>query len=436
MNFFASNKRLFISVIVAGLLSACNGNDPESAQYGNSPELPEPQRGLLPAMTIAQPAPWGDQQPTVPQGYSVSAIATDLKVPRQMLILPNGDILIAEGKGGNAPALKPKDIIAGYIKSKGTTSVESGDRLTLLRDADGDGTYELRTVFAENLNAPYGLALVDNNLYVANQDALVRFDYREGQTEASGAPTKVTDLPSRINHHWTKALTASADGRLLYVGIGSNSNITERGMIAEVDRAMIWEVNAETGAHRPYATGLRNPTALTIQPGTGQLWAVVNERDEIGPNLVPDYLTSVQEGGFYGWPYSYWGQHVDDRVRPQDPQKVASAITPDYALGSHVAALGLDFSEASMGAEFADGVFVGMHGSWNRENPVGYKVVFVPFRNGRPDGRPVDFVTGFRSDDGKTRGRPVGVTVDPRGALIIADDLSNTIWRVTPTGSQ
>lgn len=436
MNFFASNKRLFVSVIVAGLLSACNGNDPESAQYGNSPELPEPQRGLLPAMTIAQPAPWGDQQPTVPQGYKVSAIATDLKVPRQMLVLPNGDILIAEGKGGNAPALKPKDIIAGYIKSKGTTSVESGDRLTLLRDADGDGTYELRTVFADNLNAPYGLALVDNNLYVANQDALVRFDYREGQTEASGAPTKVTDLPSRINHHWTKALTASADGRFLYVGIGSNSNITERGMIAEVDRAMIWEVNAETGAHRPYATGLRNPTALTIQPGTGQLWAVVNERDEIGPNLVPDYLTSVQEGGFYGWPYSYWGQHVDDRVRPQDPQKVASAITPDYALGSHVAALGLDFSEASMGIEFADGVFVGMHGSWNRENPVGYKVVFVPFRNGRPDGQPVDFVTGFRSDDGKTRGRPVGVTVDPRGALIIADDLSNTIWRVTPTDSQ
>ena len=436
MNFFTSNKRLFIPVIVAGLLSACDGNDPESAQHGTNPELPPPERGLLPAMTIAQPAPWGDQQPTVPQGYTVSAIATDLKVPRQMLVLPNGDILVAEGKGGNAPALKPKDIIAGYIKSKGTTSVKSGNRLTLLRDADGDGTYELRTVFADNLNAPYGLALVDNNLYVANQDALVRFDYSEGQTEASGPPTKVTDLPSRINHHWTKALTASADGQFLYVGIGSNSNITERGMIAEVDRAMIWEVNAETGAHRPYATGLRNPTALAIQPGTGQLWAVVNERDEIGPNLVPDYLTSVQEGGFYGWPYSYWGQHVDDRVRPQDPQKVASAITPDYALGSHVAALGLDFSEASMGAKFADGVFVGMHGSWNRENPVGYKVVFVPFRNGRPDGQPVDFVTGFRGDDGKTRGRPVGVTVDPEGALIIADDLSNTIWRVTPVESR
>jgi glucose/arabinose dehydrogenase len=304
--------------------------------------------------------------------------------------------------------------------------------LTLLRDADGDGTYELKTVFADKLDAPYGLALVGNMLYVANQDALVRFNYREGQTKASEPPVKVTDLPSKINHHWTKALAASADGRLLYVGIGSNSNITERGMVAEVDRAMVWEVNAETGAHRPYATGLRNPTALTIQPNSGQLWAVVNERDEIGPNLVPDYLTSVKDGAFYGWPYSYWGQHVDDRVRPQDPQKVASAIKPDYALGSHVAALGVDFSEPAMGPKFAEGVFVGEHGSWNRANPAGYKVVFVPFRDGRPNGPPVDFVTGFLGTDGKTRGRPVGVTVDPRGALIVADDLSNTVWRVTP----
>ncbi len=269
-------------------------------------------------------------------------------------------------------------------------------------------------------------------LYVANQDALVRFDYREGQTEASGPPVKVTDLPSEINHHWTKALTVSPDGRFLYVGIGSNSNITERGMEAEVDRAMIWQIDAETGAHRPYATGVRNPTALAIQPGSDQLWAVANERDELGPDLVPDYLTSVQDGGFYGWPYSYWGQNVDDRVRPQKPDLVASAIKPDYALGSHVAALGLDFSEPAMGERFADGVFIGEHGSWNRENPVGYKVVFVRFENGRPSGEPVDFVTGFRSEDGKTRGRPVGVTVDPRGALIIADDLSNTIWRVTP----
>src|SRR5690606_38798869 len=256
----------------------------------------DPARGVLPNMVIARPAQWGDQRPTVPQGYAISAIATDLGIPRQTLVLPNGDILVAEGRGGNAPKLKPKDVIAGYIKGKGTTSVPSGNRLTLLRDADGDGTYELRTVFADNLNAPYGLALVGDTLYVANQDALVKFDYRAGQVKASGAPVTVTGLPSAINHHWTKALAASQDGRLLYVGIGSNSNITERGMTAEVERARVWQVDAATGAHRPYATGLRNPTALAIQPGTGVLSAVVNERDEIGPNLVPDYLTSVKEG--------------------------------------------------------------------------------------------------------------------------------------------
>ncbi|GHA99160.1 PQQ-dependent sugar dehydrogenase [Modicisalibacter luteus] len=404
-------------------------------QYGPNPNLPEPQRGLLPHMTVPERAEWGDQQPTVPEGYTITAIATDLKIPRQTLVLPNGDILVAEGSGGNAPKLKPKDFIAGIIKSQGTTSVESGNRLTLLRDGDDDGTYEEQTVFAENLNAPYGLALVDNTLYVANQDALVRFDYEEGQTQASGPPEEVAKLPSEINHHWTKALTASADGRFLYVGIGSNSNITERGMAAEVDRAVIWQIDAETGAHKPYATGLRNPTALTIQPGTDQLWAVVNERDELGPNLVPDYLTSVQEGGFYGWPYSYWGQNVDPRVRPQKPEKVESAIVPDYSLGSHVAPLGLDFSTPAVGDEFAEGVFIGEHGSWNRADPVGYKVVFVPFSNSQPDGDPIDFVTGFLTDDNKTRGRPVGLTVAPDGAVIIADDLSNTVWRVTREGA-
>ncbi len=419
---------------LAVLLAGCGiGGEDTDQEYGATPNLPEPERGILPSMKIAEPTPWGDQLPTVPQGFSVQAIATDLKIPRQTLVLPNGDILVAEGRGGNAPKLKPKDVIAGYIKAKGNTSVESGNRLTLLRDADGDGSYEVQTVFAEDLNAPYGLAFHDGTLYVANQDALVRFDYQEGQTEASGPPTKVVDLPSEINHHWTKALTISPDGRFLYVGIGSNSNITERGMEAEVDRALVWQINAETGAYKPYATGLRNPTALAIQPGSGQLWAVVNERDELGEDLVPDYLTSVQEGGFYGWPYSYWGQNVDDRVRPQDPEKVAATITPDYALGSHVAALGLDFSEASMGEQFADGVFIGEHGSWNRKNPVGYKVIFVPFSDGRPSGPPVDFVTGFRTEDGKTRGRPVGVTVDPSGALIVADDLANTVWRVTRT---
>ena len=400
-------------------------------QYGPNPTLPKPERGLLPDMKIAKPVPWNDQVPTVPEGFTVTAIAKDLKIPRQTLVLPNGDILVAEGRGGSAAQLKPKDVIAGYIKAQGNTSVKSGNRLTLLRDADGDGTYELQTVFAGNLNAPYGLAFHEGTLYVANQDALVRFDYQDGQTEASGPPTKVTDLPSAINHHWTKALTISPDGRFLYVGIGSNSNITERGMEAEVDRALVWQIDAETGAYKPYATGLRNPTALAVQPGSGQLWAVVNERDEIGEDLVPDYLTSVQEGGFYGWPYSYWGKNVDDRVRPQAPDKVAAAITPDYALGSHVAALGLDFSSDVMGAEFADGVFIGEHGSWNRQNPVGYKVIFVAFENGRPTGEPVDFVTGFRTESGKTRGRPVGVTVDPRGALIVADDLANTVWRVS-----
>jgi len=424
----------FRLLAIAGLslvLSACGGN-PEPLQYGPNPQLPQPHRGLLPNMTIAEPAEWGDQRPTVPQGYAIRAIATDMKIPRQTLLLPNGDILVAEGRGGGAPNLKPKDVIAGHIKAKGTSPVGGGNRLTLLRDADGDGVYEVRTVFAENLNAPYGLALVDGNLYVANQDALVRFEYRDGETQASSPPVTIADLPSAINHHWTKALAASADGQFLFVGIGSNSNITERGMTAEVDRAMVWRVDARTGAHKPYATGMRNPTALAIQPGTDQLWDVVNERDEIGPNLVPDYLTAVREGGFYGWPYSYWGQNVDTRVRPQDPDKVASAITPDYSLGSHVATLGVAFSTPTMGQKFAEGVFVGEHGSWNRADPVGYKVVFVPFRDGRPTGAPVDFVSGFRGSDGKTRGRPVGVTVDLRGALIVADDLSNTIWRVTP----
>lgn len=400
-------------------------------QYGADPTLPEPQRGLLPNMTVPEQAQWGDRKPTVPDGYTITAIATDLKVPRQTLVLPNGDILVAEGKGGNAPKSRPKDFIAGLIQSKGTTSVESGNRLTLLRDGDGDGSYEDQTVFAENLNAPYGLALVDDDLYVANQDALVRFDYQEGQTQASGSPEVVTPLPSEINHHWTKSLTASADGEYLYVGIGSNSNITERGMAAEVDRAEIWQIDAQTGAHRAYATGVRNPTALTIQPGTDQLWAVANERDELGPNLVPDYLTTIQEGAFYGWPYSYWGQHVDPRVKPENPELVESAIAPDYSLGSHRAPLGVDFSNSAVGGQFANGVFVGEHGSWNRGDPVGYKVVFIPFENGQPAGDPVDFVSGFLTDDGKTRGRPVGVTVAPDGSVIVADDLTNAVWRVT-----
>jgi glucose/arabinose dehydrogenase len=426
------------AVLISALaitLTGC-GNDPAPMQYGSKPDLPEPHRGRLPDMVISRPASWGNDLPTVPQGYKIVPIATGLMIPRQTVVLPNGDILVSEGSGGGAPALRPKDLIANYIKALGKSSVKGGNRLTLLRDADGDGRYETRAIFADNLDAPYGLALVNGAIYVANQDALVRFDYRDGQTQASGPPTRITELPSAINHHWTKAMAASADGRFLYVGIGSNSNITERGMDAEVDRAMVWQIDRQTGFHRPYATGLRNPSALAIQPGTGRLWAAVNERDEIGPNLVPDYLTSVREGGFYGWPYSYWGQTVDSRAQPQDPRKVASAIRPDYSLGSHVAALGLSFSTSAMGARFAEGAFVGEHGSWNRSTPVGYKVVFVPFRDGLPAGDPIDFVSGFLNSDGKARGRPVGVTVDPRGALIVADDLSNTVWRVTANWPQ
>lgn len=426
--------KILSATIIAVLLSACSESKvDDSAQLGPNPELPEVQRGLLPTLKIADPAGWGDRRPIVPSGYEIKAIATDLQIPRQTLVLPNGDILVAEGRGGNASKQRPKDFIAGYFKSKGTTSVKSGNRLTLLRDSDNDGNYETRTVFAKNLNAPYGLALINDQLYVANQDAVVQFDYQPGQTEASGPPRQLTVLPSEVNHHWTKSMTASPDGRLLYVGIGSNSNITENGLNVEENRARIWEIDAKSGAHRAYATGLRNPTALDILPGTDQLWAVVNERDELGSRLVPDYLTSVRDGAFYGWPYSYWGQHVDSRVKPQQPDMVAAAIAPDYSLGSHKAPLGLSFSTATMGGKFTEGAFIGEHGSWNRSDPAGYKVGFVPFSNGKPAGDPVDFVTGFQSEDGKTFGRPVGVTVDPKGALIVADDLSNTVWRVTPT---
>jgi glucose/arabinose dehydrogenase len=406
---------------------AQQGNGPDAA----NPDLPPPQRALLPKMKIASPSPWGDRLPVVPEGWTVSAVASDLLIPRQTLVLPNGDILVAEGKGKSAPPLRPKDYIAGIIKAKGTTKVKGGDRLTLLRDADGDGVYEGRWVYAENLNAPYGLALIGNQLYVANQDALVRFDYTEGQTRATAAPVRVAALPSAINHHWTKALTASADGRHLYVGIGSNSNIGERGLDVEENRAVVWQVDAATGAVKPHATGLRNPTALAIEPGSGQLWAVVNERDELGPDLVPDYLTSVRAGAFYGWPWAYWGPNVDTRVRPQNPQKVQATVRPDFAIQSHSAPLGLAFTRPSGSGPFAEGAFVGLHGSWNRSQPVGYKVIFVPFRNGRPAGPAVDFATGFQAD-GKTMGRPVGVSVDAKGAVLVADDLSNTVWRVAP----
>ncbi|MDZ4371403.1 MAG: sorbosone dehydrogenase family protein [Phenylobacterium sp.] len=416
-------------------LQACSPAERPLDQTGPTPTLPDRNETLIPPIRIATPTGWEGQTPTAPAGFTVTPLATDLKIPRQMLVLPNGDVLVAEGSGGNAPPLRPKDVVAGYIKSKGKTDVEGGDRVTLLRDADGDGRAEVRETFIANLNAPYGLAYVEGSVYVANQDALLRFAYQDGQTRITTPGVEVTKLPAEINHHWTKALTASADGTQLFVGIGSNSNVGERGMSVEEERAVIWAVDRQTGARRTVATGIRNPTALAIEPTTGVLWSVVNERDELGPQLVPDYLTSVRDGGFYGWPYSYWGRNIDPRVRPQKPEMVAKALTPDYALGSHVAALGLSFvTNGGFGGAYAQGAFVGQHGSWNRQDLSGYKVVWVPFSNGRPSGRPVDFLTGFLDEDNDARGRPVGVTYDANARiLLVADDLSNTVWRVAPS---
>ncbi len=428
-------KRIVLLALAASLAACQSQSDPDLDQTGERPDLPQQSDTLLPAMKIPTPKGWGGELSTVPEGFTVTAIAKDLKIPRQMLLLPNGDILVAEGSGGHAPAVRPKDVIAGMIKKRGKSSVEGGNRITLLRDRDGDGQTDLQTTFIDGLDAPYGLAFVDGKIYVANQGNLVSFDYTEGATRIDGPGTEVTKLPSVINHHWTKAMTASPDGSKLYVGIGSNSNVGERGMDVEEDRAVIWEIDRQTGANRIFASGIRNPTALSINPWTEQLWAVVNERDELGPQLVPDYLTSVRQGAFYGWPYSYYGQHVDPRVRPQRPDLVRKAIAPDYALGSHVAALGLDFTtNGGLGGPFSEGAFVGEHGSWNRSDPSGYKVTFVPFRNGRPSGKPIDLATGFLKD-GHARGRPVGVLFDEqRRALLIADDVSNTVWRVALQG--
>ena len=428
-------KSLLGATAMVLALSACGRpSDPNLSQTGPNPELPGRNETLVPPMKIATPAGWEGQTPTAPAGFTVTAMATDLAIPRQMLVLPNGDVLVAEGMGGHAPKLRPKDFIAGVIKAKGKSSVKPGNRITLLRDANNDGQPEVRTTFIADLDAPYGLAFVDGSIYVAEQGALLRFPYQEGQTQITTPGEEVTKLPSEINHHWTKALTASADGTRLYVGIGSNSNVGERGMAVEQDRAVVWEIDRATGAHRTIATGIRNPTALAIEPTTSTLWAVVNERDELGPQLVPDYLTAVRPGAFYGWPYSYWGKTVDPRARPQNPDMVARAVTPDYALGSHVAALGLSFArDGGFGGQFAQGAFIGEHGSWNRQDLSGYKVTWVPFANGRPAGPPVDFLTGF-IDGEHARGRPVGVAFDPaKRVLLVADDVSNTVWRVAPT---
>ena len=436
----ASNKtNYFVRILAMTILgfSGCGEQAtlPASAGFGPSPQLPPPNATLLPTINIAPAKGWPrGTAPTPAQGLQVAVLAENLDHPRWISVLPNGDILVAET---NAPP-KPDDAtgIRGWVQhlvmGLAGATVPSANRITLLRPST-DGAPPLRTVFLANLNSPFGMALVGNDLYVADTDALLRFPYETGQTQITADGIKVVDLPAgTINHHWTKNVIASPDGQRLYVTVGSNSNAGENGIAAESGRAAIWEIDPNTGQHRIFASGLRNPVGLAWEPFTGLLWTAVNERDEIGSDLVPDYMTSVRAGGFYGWPYSYFGQHVDERVQPQRPDLVTTAISPDYALGAHTASLGLCFSEGSgIGALFSSGAFVSQHGSWNRRPYAGYKVVFVPFAAGQPSGDPVDVLTGFLSPEGNALGRPVGVAIDRQGALLVADDVGDKIWRVT-----
>ncbi len=411
---------------------------PAEAGYGPDPMLPEPSTSLIPTVNIAQAVGWPDgRKPQAADGLQVQVFADDLDHPRWLHVLPNGDVLVAES---DAPPKPDGGGIRGWIMKKVMARAGSGgqsaNRITLLRDSNGDGTLEDRTVFLKGLNSPFGMALVGNQLYVANTDALMRFPYHEGQTRIDAPGEKVVDLPAGpINHHWTKNLIASPDGSRLYVTSGSNSNVAENGMVVEENRAAILEVDPQKQTVRLFASGLRNPNGLAWQPDSGELWTTVNERDLIGSDLVPDYMTSVRDGGFYGWPYSYFGQNVDERVEPPRPDLVAKAIVPDYALGPHTASLGLAFYQGSLLPErFRHGAFIGQHGSWNRKPRSGYKVVFVPFKDGEPDGAAEDVLTGFLDEDEQAMGRPVGVAVDKTGALLVADDVGNVVWRVTPNG--
>ncbi|KFN50474.1 PQQ-dependent sugar dehydrogenase [Arenimonas composti] len=410
------------------------------AGYGPDPVLPEPERRWFPTVNIAEVVGWGPgEQPTSGQGLVVSAFARELDHPRWLYVLPNGDVLVAETA---APPRDPEASpggVRGWFTQRGMkkagAAVASADRITLLRDADGDGIAEVRSPFIdEGLDSPFGMALVGNRFFVANADAIVEYGYDEGDLRARGSGRRLAALPAGRNHHWTKSLLASADGRTLYVGVGSNSNIAEHGIGEERNRAAILAVDTTTGAARVYASGLRNPVGIAWNPANGELWTSVNERDELGDDLVPDYMTSVREGDFFGWPYSYYGQHVDTRVQPQRPELVAAARRPDYALGAHSASLGLTFYDHDrLGERFRGGAFVGQHGSWNRETPAGYRVIFVPFADGRPAGPPEPVMAGFLDEDGRARGRPVGVAVAGDGALLVADDVGDTIWRLSPS---
>ena len=435
---YVKRSKILVAFALAVGLAACGETAklPFSAGIGANPTLPPPSKSLIPTVHIAPAKGWPDGAKPVPAaGTIVTAFAAGLDHPRWVYVLPNGDVLVAETNAPPKPegSTSIKGWIMKKVKKKVGAGVPSPNRITLLRDADGDGVAEVRSVFLEGLNSPFGMTLIGNDFYVANTDAVMRFPYTSGVTRISAAGTKLVDLPGGpINHHWTKNLIASRDGSKLYVTTGSNSNVAENGIDQEAGRAAIWEIDSQTGRHRIFASGLRNPNGLAWEPVTGALWTVVNERDELGSDLVPDYLTSVKDGAFYGWPYSYFGQHVDERVKPPRPDLVAKAIAPDYALGTHVASLGLALSEGnSLPAHFASGMFVGQHGSWNRKPRSGYNVVFVPFSNGRPSGSPVDVLAGFVNAKGDAYGRPVGVALDKQGALLVADDVGNVIWRVT-----
>ncbi len=428
-----------VSIALAMSLGAWPaGAQTPATSFGPNPELPAPESSLLPTVKIATAKGWAaGQKPTPAAGLAVTAYAAGLDHPRWLYVLPNGDVLVAET---NAPAKESagiKDWAMKQVMKVAGAGVPSADRITLLHDADGDGVVDARSTFLEGLHSPFGMALVGGDLYIANTDAVMRFPYREGQTSITEPGTKLTDLPAgSINHHWTKNLIASPDGSKLYATVGSNSNVGENGLENETNRAAILEIDRKTGQWRVFASGLRNPNGLAWQPQSGALWTAVNERDELGDNLVPDYMTSVRDGGFYGWPYSYYGAHVDTRVDPQRPDLVATALAPDYALGAHTASLGLCFYDGSaLPARFSGGAFIGQHGSWNRSVPAGYKVVFVPFHDGRPDGQPEEVLTGFLDSNGDALGRPVGVAIDKSGALLVADDVGNTIWRVSPAAA-
>jgi glucose/arabinose dehydrogenase len=424
--------------ILLTLLSACSdlAKLPVEAGYGAAPTLPSPAQSFLPTVNIAPAKGWKvGEKPLAAKGTRVAAFAAGLEHPRWLYVLPNGDVLVAES---NAPPKARtnkgiKEWVMGLVMKVAGAGVVSPNRIMLLRDTDGDGIADFRSVLLDGLNSPFGMALVENELYVANTDAVMRFPYTTGDTQIKVAGRKLLDLPAGpINHHWTKNIIASPDASKLYVTVGSNSNVAENGLEVEFERAAIWEVDIKTGKHQLFASGLRNPNGLVWEPATGALWTVVNERDELGSDLVPDYMTSVRKDGFYGWPYSYYGQYVDQRVQPLQPAKVASAIVPDYALGSHTASLGLVFSQSDkLPVNLRNGMFIGQHGSWNRRPHSGYKVVFVPFENGKPKGLPVDVLTGFLSDDNKAKGRPVGVVIDKEGALLVADDVGNIVWRVS-----